>query len=98
MSIFTYLATATLNANDVGIPTSDPNTVLHNGLNIAYFVAGITAVLIIVIAGFTLATAGNDPAAVTKAKNSIFFAVIGLVIVILAAVITQFLIGRAAAA
>jgi hypothetical protein len=34
---------------------------------------------------------------VTKAKNSILFAVIGLVVVISAAIITQFLIGRAAA-
>lgn len=96
MSIFTRIA-ALLDAKDLNIPTSDPNTVLHNGLNIAYFVAGITAVLVIVIAGFTITTAGSDPATVTKAKNSILFAVIGLGIVILAAVITQFLLGRAAA-
>lgn len=88
----------TLNATDLGIPKADSNTVLHNGLSIAYFVAGIVAVLVIIISGFTLVTAGSDPGTVTKAKNSILFAVIGLVIVILAAVITQFILGRAAAA
>ena len=97
MKIFTLLA-QTLNAGDVGIPAASPNDILHNGLNVAYFVAGITAVLVIVIAGFTLVTAGSDPGTVTKAKNSILYAVIGLVIVILAAVITQFILGRAAVA
>jgi hypothetical protein len=96
MSIFTQIAVA-LNADLVNIPKLDPKIVLHNGLNIAYFVAGITAVLVIVVAGFALTTAGSDPATVTKAKNSILFAVVGLVVVIMAAVITQFLIGRAGA-
>ena len=96
MSIFTTIATITLNAADVGIPAASPDEVLKNGLNVAYFVAGITAVLVIVIAGFTLTTAGSDPGTVTKAKNSILFAVIGLVVVISAAIITQFLLGRAA--
>lgn len=96
MNMFTRLA-VTLNANDLNIPTTDPNVVLRNGLNVAYFVAGLTAVLVIVIAGFTLTAAGSDPATVSKAKNSILFASVGLVVVIMAAVITQFLIGRAAA-
>ena len=96
MNIFTRLA-VTLNADELNIPRSDPNTVLQNGLNIAYFVAGLTAVLVIVIAGFTLTAAGSDPATVTKAKNSILYASIGLVVVIFAALITQFLIGRASA-
>lgn len=97
MSIFTRIAAVLPPANDLGIPESDPNIVLQNGLNIAYFVAGLAAVLVIVIAGFTLTASGGDPATVTKAKNSVLFAVIGLVVIIMAAVITQFLIGRAAA-
>lgn len=97
MNIPYLLATAKLNADTIGIPTSNPDVVLHNGLNIAYFVAGLAAVLVIVIAGFTLTAGGGDPATVTKAKNSILFAVIGLVVIIMAAIITQFLIGRAGA-
>lgn len=96
MNILTHLA-ATLKADELNIPKSDPNVVLHNGLNVAYFVAGLTAVLVIVIAGFTLTAAGSDPGTVSKAKNSILFASIGIVVVIMAAVITQFLIGRAGA-
>jgi Type IV secretion system pilin len=96
MNLLTRLA-VTLNADELNIPKSDPNIVLQNGLNIAYFVAGLGAVLVIVIAGFMLTAGGSDPATLTKAKNSILFAVIGLVVIIMAAVITQFLLGRAAA-
>ena len=96
MKIFSLLA-QTLYAGEVGIPSASPNDILHNALNVAYFIAGVTAVLVIVIAGFTLVTAGSDPGTVTKAKNSILYAVVGLIVVILAAVITQFILGRAAA-
>ena len=51
------------------------------------------AVLVIIFAGYMYVTSGGDPAAVTKAKNAILYSVVGLVIVALAFVITQFVIG-----
>jgi len=95
MNIFmTLAAKVSLNASQLNIPTTSGNQVLANGLNIAYFIAGIMAVIIIILAGFSFVTSGNDPGAVTKAKNAILYAVIGLVVILSAFVITQFVIGR----
>lgn len=93
MNIFTVFA-QTLDANKLNIPKISGNDVLANGLGIAYFIAGVIAVIAIIIAGFVFITAGNNPASVTKAKNTILYSVIGLVVILSAFVITQFIIGR----
>ncbi|MEI7689538.1 MAG: hypothetical protein WCI79_01055 [Candidatus Saccharibacteria bacterium] len=73
-------------------PVITPEQVLQNGLNIAYFAIGIVAVVMIIVSGFTLFTSGGDAEAVKKAKNTIMYAVIGLVVVIIAYAITKFII------
>lgn len=83
-----------INANDINIPTQSGNDIFVNVLNVAYLVAGIIAVIVVIIAGFTFVTTGNDPAAVAKSRNTILYAVIGLVVIISAFVITQFITGR----
>ena len=75
------------------IPTVSANTVLQNGLNIFYFIIGAVSIIMIIVAGFTYVTSGGDSAAVTKAKNTILYSVIGLVVAILAFTITSFVIG-----
>lgn len=76
------------------IPRLGADDLFANGLNLIYFVAGIVAVIVIVAAGFMYATSGGNAANITKAKNALMYAVIGLVVVALAFVITQFVIGR----
>lgn len=44
----------------------------------------IIAPLIIVIAGFSFATAGGDPTKIQKAKTMLMYAVIGMAVVLLA--------------
>lgn len=83
-----------INAADINIPTATSNDIFVNVLNVAYLVAGIVAVIVVIIAGFTFVTTGNDPAAVAKSRNTILYAVIGLVVIISAFVITQFITGR----
>ena len=81
-------------------PTGLPNThitagqVLSNGLNIVYLVAGIIAVVSIILAGFKYVTSAGDPAAITKAKNTILYSIIGVVVILLAFTVTWFVIGR----
>lgn len=77
-----------------GIPTPTGDELLTNILNLFYFIAGLTAVIVIIIAGLAYATSGGDAGRVAKAKNQILFAVIGLVVVLLAFSITNFVIGR----
>lgn len=92
MSIFTTIA-ATLTSQEINIPNGTPDQVLQIGLNIAYFVAGIIAVIVIIIAGFTITTNGGEPETVKKARNSIIYAVIGLVIILAAFGVTWFVVG-----
>ena len=83
-----------LNASDVNIPTLSADVVVHNVLNIAYFLLGIIAVIVIVVSGITYATSAGNAASVTKAKNQILYAVIGIVVVITAYAITNFILSR----
>ncbi len=68
--------------------------VLNGVLSAIYFVVGAFAVVVIILAGYTFLMSAGDPAKVTKARNAILYAVIGLIVVIFAFVITQFAIGR----
>lgn len=68
---------------------------LINGvLNTVYIWAGITCVIIIVIGGLIYATSGGDASGVTRGKNAILGAIIGLVIVTMAFTLTNFVIGK----
>ncbi len=75
------------------LPTLTGDQLLVNGLNIAYFVAGIIAVITIIVGGIMYATSSGDQANVTKAKNLILFAIAGLIIILSAFAITNFVIG-----
>ncbi len=63
---------------------------IQNAFNWAYAMAGLVAVLFIVYGGVTYLTSQGDPAKASKATRTVLYAVAGLVIVILAAVITAF--------
>ena len=54
----------------------------------------VIAVLIIVIAALNIVTAGGDPAKVAKARSTILYALIGLIIAISADVIVALIAGR----
>jgi hypothetical protein len=64
------------------------------GLEIFSAIVGIIAVVMIIVGGIRYITSGGDSGNVTAAKNTILYAVIGLVIVALAQVIVQFVLKR----
>lgn len=84
----------TLDPNALNIPTISGDAGIAGILSIVYFVAGIVAVIVIIIAGYTYTTSGGDAGGVKKAKNMILYSVIGLVVIMMAFVITQFIAGR----
>lgn len=65
-------------------------------LNIVYLVAGITAVVVIIIGGIRYVTSDGDSSGIAAAKNTVMYAVVGLVVVIAAAAITNFVIQNVA--
>lgn len=84
----------TIDAASVGIPQLTGAEVLQNALNITYFVAGIIAVITIIVGGIMYATSAGDSGAVGKAKGLILFSVVGLVVIMSAFAVTNFVIGR----
>ena len=62
-------------------------------VNVLLFLLGIVCVGMIVMAGARYASSGGDAALITKAKNTILYAVIGLVVAILAYAIVNFVVG-----
>lgn len=60
--------------------------------NWAYTVAGLVAVIFIIKGGVEYVISRGDPGKIQKAMRSIIYAVVGLVIVLLAAAITTFII------
>lgn len=77
-----------------GLPTLTGEQILHNGLNMVYFIAGVLAVVVIVIAGLMYVSSNGDSSRVTKAKNMLTYSIVGLIIVLVAFTITNFVIGR----
>lgn len=73
-------------------------TRINNALGWAYSMAGLVAVIFIIKGGVEFMLSTGDMAKVMRAKHSIIFAAVGLAIVILAAVITNLIIGTAGGA
>ncbi|HXH04805.1 MAG TPA: hypothetical protein VNI82_00040 [Candidatus Nitrosotenuis sp.] len=62
-------------------------------VDILLFVIGAVSVVMIVIGGLKYTLSNGDQSAVTSAKNTILYAVIGLVVAVLAYAIVQFVVG-----
>lgn len=82
---------ALINQKAAGIPSAS-NFSVKNILNAVYLWAGIIAVIVIVIAGFFYVFSRGEAQQVTRAKNAILGAVIGLVVIMLAFAITSIVI------
>lgn len=67
-------------------------------VNIFSIIVGIVAVIMIVVGGFKYITSGGDSGNITSAKNTIVYAVIGLVIVALAQFIVKFILNKVSTA
>ncbi len=63
-------------------------------LNTLSWVVGVVAVIMIIIAGFRYIVSGGDEAGVRGAKNAILYVVVGIVIVVLAQIIVQFVLKK----
>lgn len=69
------------------------NNFIKDIINILLFLIGAIAVVMIIIGGLRYVTSGGDQGAITGAKNTILYAVIGLVIAVMAFAIVNFVLG-----
>lgn len=72
------------------------NDVLAVTLNILSFVAGVIAVIMMVVAGIKFITSQGDSGAVSSARNTVIYALVGIVIVLLSQIIVRFVLTQAA--
>jgi len=68
---------------------------VKNILNILSWVIGVVSVIMIIIGGFRYIISSGDSGQITSAKNTILYAIVGLVIVLFAQLIVRFVIGSA---
>ena len=71
-------------STDGSNPLTGTDGVITKIANIIALMTGIAAVIVIMVGGFEYVRSGGDSSKVNKAKNTILFAVIGLVIVVVA--------------
>jgi hypothetical protein len=82
------------NIDDNNGGTDKVNTLITQIINVFSVIVGAVAVVMIIIGGFRYVTSGGDSGKVGSAKNTILYALIGLVIVALAQVIVKFVLGK----
>jgi heme/copper-type cytochrome/quinol oxidase subunit 2 len=70
------------------------NKLVTNIINILSVVVGVIAVIMIIFAGFRYVTSSGKDESVKGAKNTILYAIIGLVIVALAQIIVHFVLAK----
>ena len=71
-----------------------PGDLVATIVNVLLFIIGAISVVMIIIGGIMYATSVGDSGQVTKAKNTIMYAVIGLVVAFLAYAIVNFVVLR----
>lgn len=74
------------------------NSIITSVINIFSLVVGVVAVIMIIIGGLKYITSSGDSNNVTSAKNTILYAIIGLVIVAMAQFVVRFVLGKATGA
>lgn len=70
------------------------NNLVRTVVNVLSVIVGAVAVIMIIFAGFRYITSGGKQESVTSAKNTILYAVIGLVIVALAQLIVHYVLNK----
>jgi len=71
--------------------------VVKLAINILSFVAGVIAVIVIILSGLKFITSGGDANAISSARRSILYAAIGIVVVVLAQIFVRLVVSEAVA-
>ena len=74
--------------------TTDLMGTLTTIINVALGIIGFVAVVMIVMGGVQYTTSSGDAAKVTKAKNTILYGIVGLVVALLAFAIVNFVLAN----
>jgi hypothetical protein len=88
---------ATLALGQVSTSSQSWSDVINNIIRGLQFLAGLVVVIFLIMGGFKFMTAGGNPDEVEKAKKDIFYAVVGLIIILVAQAfvsLARYLVGQ----
>ena len=74
--------------------TGHLNNIIKFVINIFSLIVGIVSVIMIIVGGLKYITSGGEASNISGAKNTIIYAIVGLVIVALAQFIVHFVLGK----
>ena len=89
-----YIAAKIPAGGDTGIPKVEASMAITDILNIAYTAAGIVAIIVIIVSAIFYVISQGDASKIKRAKDGILYSIVGLVVVMLAFTLTNFVIGR----
>lgn len=75
-------------------PLYGSNGIITQAVNIISLLVGIAAVVMIIMAGLKFVTSGSNPQEVTKAREMVIYAVIGLILVATAQILVRFVLNE----
>jgi len=80
--------------DDPNNPENAVSDLANDIVNVLTFVVGVVSVIMIIIGGLRYITSAGDSGNITNAKNTILYAIVGLVIVIVAQVIVNLVVSQ----
>lgn len=72
----------------------DVDSLVQIGIGILSFIIGIISVIMIIVGGIRYVVSNGEAAKVKSAKDTILYAIVGLVVSLLAYVIVNFVVGQ----
>ena len=70
------------------------NTVINAVINILRWVVGIISVIMVIVGGFKYVTSGGDSSNVQSAKNTVIYALVGVIIVAISQTLIKFVLAK----
>lgn len=83
-----------IGGGDAGNKASDLTAVINNVINLLLFIIGVIAVIMIIVGGIRYTTSAGDQAQVTGAKNTILYAIVGLVVAVMSYALVNFVLTK----
>lgn len=83
---------------DLGAPDTSVNKTITTAINVISIIVGVIAVIMIIVGGFRYIASGGKAESVQGAKNTILYALIGLIIVALAQIVVRFVLQKTTSA
>jgi len=90
----TRLSGSTAGADCAADDQNQLGETIRKGINFLSIVIGIIAVIMIIIGGFRFIVSNGDSGKITSARNTIIYALVGLILAALAQIIVKFVLTK----